>query len=125
MRIVPVPAEHRDVISGDSWLGLDTGFHAITVPLLSTQVFMTPTHIGVVMDCANGGDLHAYITRRPAMRLREDEARWFFQQLVVGLDYCHRWVQWPGCLVAVCNSHTGTWRDVEGSEPHTGGGRGM
>lgn len=42
------------------------------------------------MDCANGGDLHAYITRRPAMRLCEEEARWFFQQLVVGLDYCHR-----------------------------------
>ncbi|KAL6770548.1 SNRK2F [Auxenochlorella protothecoides x Auxenochlorella symbiontica] len=53
------------------------------------EVFMTPTHIGVVMDCANGGDLHAYITRRPAMRLCEEEARWFFQQLVVGLDYCH------------------------------------
>lgn len=29
--------------------------------------------------------------RRPSMRLNEDEARWFFQQLVVGLDYCHRW----------------------------------
>jgi serine/threonine-protein kinase SRK2 len=22
--------------------------------------------------------------------LQEDDARWFFQQLIVGLDYCHR-----------------------------------
>jgi hypothetical protein len=25
--------------------------------------------------------------------LREEEARWFFQQLIVGLDYCHRMVR--------------------------------
>lgn len=24
--------------------------------------------------------------------LAEDEARWFFQQLVIGLDYCHQMV---------------------------------
>jgi len=23
------------------------------------------------------------------MQLQEPEARWFFQQLVIGLDYCH------------------------------------
>lgn len=35
--------------------------------------------------------------------LREEEARWFFQQLIVGLDYCHRMVS------GVLNSsrHTG------------------
>ena len=25
-----------------------------------------------------------------AIRLKEPAARWFFQQLVIGLDYCHR-----------------------------------
>lgn len=25
-----------------------------------------------------------------AVRLKEPAARWFFQQLVIGLDYCHR-----------------------------------
>lgn len=25
-------------------------------------------------------------------RLQEDDARWFFQQLIVGLDYCHKMV---------------------------------
>ncbi|KAK2076525.1 hypothetical protein QBZ16_005285 [Prototheca wickerhamii] len=53
------------------------------------EVFLTPTHLGVVMECANGGDLHSYISRRAERRLSEGEARWFFQQIVVGLDYCH------------------------------------
>ncbi len=25
--------------------------------------------------------------------LQEDDARWFFQQLIVGLDYCHKMVR--------------------------------
>ena len=27
------------------------------------------------------------------MALQEDDARWFFQQLIVGLDYCHKMVR--------------------------------
>lgn len=33
-----------------------------------------------------------YVVRKNG--LKEDEARWFFQQLIVGLDYCHRMVSW-------------------------------
>ena len=35
-----------------------------------------------------GGDLFQYVKKRGG--LREHEARWFFQQLIIGMDYCHR-----------------------------------
>ena len=33
--------------------------------------------------------------------LREDEARWFFQQLIVALDYCHKMVRGRGRVCVV------------------------
>jgi serine/threonine-protein kinase SRK2 len=54
------------------------------------QVFLTPTHLAIVMEYAPGGDMFEYVVRKNG--LREEEARWFFQQLIVGLDYCHRQV---------------------------------
>lgn len=44
--------------------------------------------INVVMDYANGGSLFEYVQARN--RLPEALARWFFQQLVLAVDYCHK-----------------------------------
>ena len=52
------------------------------------EVFLTPTHLAIAMEYAPGGDLFSYVSQRGG--LSEDDARWFFQQLVIGLDYCHR-----------------------------------
>ncbi|KXZ44825.1 hypothetical protein GPECTOR_61g778 [Gonium pectorale] len=52
------------------------------------EVFLTSEHICIVMEYASAGCLFDYVTRHG--RLRETEARWFFQQLVLALDYCHR-----------------------------------
>ena len=40
------------------------------------------------MDYASGGCLFDYVKERK--RLKEPVARWFFQQLVFAVDYCHR-----------------------------------
>lgn len=54
------------------------------------QVFMTPDYLAIAMEFAAGGDMFEYVVRNNG--LREEEARWFFQQLIVGMDYCHNMV---------------------------------
>lgn len=55
------------------------------------EVFLTPSHLAIAMEYAPGGDLFTYVTEKhPCGKLQEDQARWVFQQLVIGLDYCHK-----------------------------------
>jgi hypothetical protein len=51
------------------------------------QVFLTPTHLGIAMEYAAGGELFDRIVK--AGRFSEGEARFFFQQLISGVDNCH------------------------------------
>uniref|UniRef100_M1BBR9 Serine/threonine-protein kinase SAPK1 n=1 Tax=Solanum tuberosum TaxID=4113 RepID=M1BBR9_SOLTU len=51
------------------------------------EVFLTPTHLAIVMEYAAGGELFERICN--AGRFSEDEARFFFQQLISGVSYCH------------------------------------
>ena len=37
-----------------------------------------------------------YVVRKGG--LKESEARWFFQQLIIGVDYLHRMVQCWSCM---------------------------
>ncbi len=57
------------------------------------EVFLTPDYLGVAMEYAAGGDMFQHVTHKRG--LSEDEARWFFQQLILGLDYCHKMVSGP------------------------------
>ncbi|KAM3338596.1 hypothetical protein P3S68_030682 [Capsicum galapagoense] len=51
------------------------------------EVFLTPVHLAIVMEYASGGELFERICN--AGRFSEDEARFFFQQLISGVSYCH------------------------------------
>ncbi|KAJ8546132.1 hypothetical protein K7X08_018715 [Anisodus acutangulus] len=51
------------------------------------EVILTPTHLAIVMEYASGGELFERISN--AGRFNEDEARFFFQQLISGVSYCH------------------------------------
>lgn len=51
------------------------------------EVVLTPTHIAIVLEYAPGGDLFDHICNRG--RICEDEARYFFQQIISGVSYCH------------------------------------
>ncbi|PWA80819.1 rho-associated protein kinase 1/2 [Artemisia annua] len=51
------------------------------------EVLLTPTHLAIVMEYAAGGELFVQICN--AGRFSEDEARFFFQQLISGVSYCH------------------------------------
>lgn len=52
------------------------------------EVFLTSTHLAISMEYASGGELFDRIVR--AGRFSEDEARYFFQQLISGVEWCHR-----------------------------------
>nr|ARR97160.1 5'-AMP-activated protein kinase catalytic subunit alpha 2 [Haliotis discus discus]QOS02267.1 protein kinase AMP-activated catalytic subunit alpha 2 [Haliotis discus hannai] len=52
------------------------------------QVMSTPTDIFMVMEYVAGGELFDYIVKHG--RLKDVEARRFFQQIISGVDYCHR-----------------------------------
>ncbi|XP_076946852.1 serine/threonine-protein kinase SRK2E-like [Bidens hawaiensis] len=51
------------------------------------ELILTPTHLAIVMEYASGGELFERICN--AGRFNEDEARFFFQQLISGVSYCH------------------------------------
>ncbi|XP_038896559.1 serine/threonine-protein kinase SRK2G-like [Benincasa hispida] len=51
------------------------------------EVILTPTHLGMVMEYASGGELFEIICN--GGRFSEDEARYFFQQLISGVSYFH------------------------------------
>ncbi|KAL4438213.1 hypothetical protein ABPG77_010574 [Micractinium sp. CCAP 211/92] len=52
------------------------------------EVVETPNDIYVVMEYVKAGELFDYIVEKG--RLLEDEARHFFQQIISGVEYCHR-----------------------------------
>eukprot|EP00198_Chlamydomonas_reinhardtii_P010066 XP_001699403.1 ser/thr kinase [Chlamydomonas reinhardtii] len=52
------------------------------------EVFLTDEHLCIVMEYANGGSLFSMV--RQQRRLKESMARWFFQQLILAVDYCHK-----------------------------------
>ncbi|GAA0154826.1 hypothetical protein Leryth_008237 [Lithospermum erythrorhizon] len=51
------------------------------------EVILTPTHLAIVMEYASGGEMFERISNKG--RFSEDEARFFFQQLISGVSYCH------------------------------------
>ena len=60
-------------------------------------MFLLPQYLAITMEYAVGGDLFQVVGR--ASGIREDDAKWYFQQLMVAIDYCHRMVRCqPGCL---------------------------
>ncbi|XP_021967995.1 5'-AMP-activated protein kinase catalytic subunit alpha-2 isoform X2 [Folsomia candida] len=52
------------------------------------QVISTPSDIFMIMEYVSGGELFEYIVKQG--KLKEHEARRFFQQIISGVDYCHR-----------------------------------
>merc|ERR1719337_259268 len=48
----------------------------------------TPSDIFMIMEYVPGGELFDHIVHK--LRLREDEARRFFQQILSGVEYCHQ-----------------------------------
>jgi hypothetical protein len=73
----------------------------VTCAAWHLQVFLTDNYLVLVMEYAGGGDLFKHVSRNKG--LSEDDARWFFQQIMFAIEYCHKMVR-PGAAVTVgCN----------------------
>lgn len=61
-------------------------------------MFLTPTHLAIVMEYAAGGDLLEFVNTYKAKHgcpLPEDYARFFFHQILCGIGYMHKKVPFP------------------------------
>lgn len=64
---------------------------------------MTPDYLAIVMEFANGGDMFQLVVANRG--LPEQDARWYFQQLIIAVDYCHKMVQYTfgGAAPSACH----------------------
>lgn len=58
------------------------------------EVFLTRRYLCIVMEFAAGGDMFDFFVRNKAFveskGLHEELARWFYQQLIIAVDFCHK-----------------------------------
>lgn len=85
---------------------------------IAWQVFLTPRYLAIAMEYVPGGDMFEHVVRKGGLKESESRSgpyphiarntlhrhsvcmkfnlslscRWFFQQLIVGVDYLHRMV---------------------------------
>eukprot|EP01024_Parvocaulis_polyphysoides_P068140 TRINITY_DN8262_c0_g1_i1.p1 TRINITY_DN8262_c0_g1~~TRINITY_DN8262_c0_g1_i1.p1 ORF type:complete len:419 (-),score=56.20 TRINITY_DN8262_c0_g1_i1:124-1380(-) len=52
------------------------------------DISLTKSCMALAMEYANAGSLFDYVIKNQG--LQESKARWFFQQLIIAVDYCHR-----------------------------------
>ena len=62
-------------------------------------MFLTPEYLAIAMEYATDGDMFQLVVRQRG--LLEKDARWYFQQLIVAVDYCHRMVRSSNCAAGV------------------------
>ncbi|KAL8541989.1 hypothetical protein ACS0TY_003011 [Phlomoides rotata] len=58
------------------------------LPTLYTS-FQTPTHVCLITDFFPGGELFALLDKQPLKMIKEDSARFFAAEVVIGLEYLH------------------------------------
>lgn len=73
-------------------LSAPAGLALITIPPFSfLQVYLTPAHLCIAMEYVAGGELFDTIVNSGTFS--EDVARYFFQQLISGVAFCHSQVR--------------------------------
>nr|AML77634.1 putative LOV domain-containing protein [Allium commutatum] len=75
---------HRACIEREVYSLLDHPF----LPALYTS-FETATHVCLITDFCPGGELFALLDRQPMKIFKEDAARFYAAEVVIGLEYLH------------------------------------
>nr|AML77342.1 putative LOV domain-containing protein [Scaevola sp. BC-2016] len=75
---------HRACIEREIISLLDHPF----LPTLYTS-FQTPTHVCLITDFCPGGELFALLDKQPLKLFKEESARFYAAEVVIGLEYLH------------------------------------
>ncbi|XP_078160017.1 phototropin 2 [Carex rostrata] len=75
---------HRACIEREIYSQLDHPF----LPTLYTS-FQTPTHVCLITDFCSGGELFALLDRQPMKIFKEEAAKFYAAEVVIGLEYLH------------------------------------
>nr|AML79549.1 putative LOV domain-containing protein [Cyrilla racemiflora] len=75
---------HRACIEREIISLLDHPF----LPTLYTS-FQTPTHVCLITDFCPGGELFAVLDKQPMKIVKEESARFYSAEVVIGLEYLH------------------------------------
>ncbi|KAG8391023.1 hypothetical protein BUALT_Bualt01G0144900 [Buddleja alternifolia] len=75
---------HRACIEREIISMLDHPF----LPTLYTS-FQTPTHVCLITDFCPGGELFALLDKQPLKIFKEESARFYAAEVVIGLEYLH------------------------------------
>lgn len=91
----PIPKPITQIIQREIKILADLGDGHLNI-VHAEEVILTRTHVGLVMEYVSGGNMVAYVTKRRATKdsrgglcLDEDEANYFFRQLIYAVQFCH------------------------------------
>lgn len=92
----PIPKSITQIIQREIKILADLGDGHLNI-VHADEVVLTRTHLGLVMEYVSGGNMVHYVTSkresktsRGGLCCDEDEARYFFKQLIWAVDFCHR-----------------------------------
>ncbi|GFH08135.1 protein kinase domain-containing protein [Haematococcus lacustris] len=92
----PIPKPAIAVIKREIKIQADLGQGHLNI-VSADEVILSKTHLGLVMEYVPGGNMVNYVTKkretkheRGGLCLTEDEAHYFFLQLLSAVEYCHR-----------------------------------
>ncbi|WIA42075.1 hypothetical protein OEZ86_009353 [Tetradesmus obliquus] len=92
----PIPRSITQIIQREIKILADLGDGHLNI-VHADEVLLTKTHVGLVMEYVAGGNMVAFVTKRRETResrgglcIDEDEASFFFRQLIWAVQFCHK-----------------------------------
>eukprot|EP00798_Chlamydomonas_sp_ICE-L_P019488 gene19488-26150_t len=92
----PIPRPAIAIIKREIKIQADLGQGHCNI-VSATEVILSKTHLGLVMEYVKGGNMVQCVTKkrenkeeRGGFCLEEEEARFYFMQLLSAVEYCHK-----------------------------------
>uniref|UniRef100_A0A7S0R4T5 Protein kinase domain-containing protein n=1 Tax=Chlamydomonas leiostraca TaxID=1034604 RepID=A0A7S0R4T5_9CHLO len=92
----PIPKPAIAVIKREIKIQADLGQGHLNI-VSADEVLLSKTHLGLVMEYVPGGNMVNYVTKkretkaeRGGLCLDEEEAHYYFLQLISAVEYCHK-----------------------------------